>query len=138
MERAATIHVRVTDGEGRPVPGARAHLNPNVIWGGRYSEIFGTGRATEEFLRMAAEERQKHFAGRGWAPKFFALTDEKGIATIRNIPVGKQHLIVFGKGAETQPWPSGARRLDRNEIELSAGEAREVRVMLREASGGRE
>jgi len=136
MELTATVRVHVADKQGRPLPGARAHLNPNVIFGGRYSGIFGTGHATEELLRMGAEARRKELPGRGRGPKFHGLTDEYGAVTIPNIPAGKQRLFVFVEGYETEPSSRTERGHSRQEIELLPGEAREVRVTMRRSNDG--
>ena len=136
MEPAATVRVHVADEKGRPVAGARAHLNPNVTWAGRQSGIFGIAFATEEVLRMGAEARRKGWSARGRGHRFLGLTDELGAVIIPNVPAGKQTLLVITKGYEPAFTSSHESGMSRQEIKLSPGEVRDVRVIVRQPKAG--
>lgn len=132
MERAATVHVRVKDEQGKPLAQARVNFTPNVVWGDRSTGLFGGIQlTTEQFLRMDRETRRKHLSG--VAPAYHGDTDENGVATIANLPPGRQHFRVFCQGYETEIVASKQIIPGFREIELSAGEVREEEVVMHKA-----
>jgi protocatechuate 3,4-dioxygenase beta subunit len=129
MEPAASLRLKVTDDDGKPLAGARATMYPNVTWAGRYSGLFAGGQlSTAEILRLDSETRRERQLGGGQGLRFHSTTDESGEAIITNPPAGKQRFHLQCKGYEMQ---NCAMIPGLHGVELAPGELKEIAVVLR-------
>ncbi len=102
MERTATVQATIDDAKGRPIADAELSLSPNVHWSTGHSSAF----------------MHRTYSGQ---------SDAGGQVTLSNLPRG----VVFADVQHERfvlPAKSGADR--RIQIELAAGESREVRIVL--------
>lgn len=94
MKPAAMCEVRVIDAADHPISGAKVYLNPAVKWQGGGTQFFpGTLMKSEETLTMDADELTT-LAVKSFTSDYRAVTDDQGVAVIRNLPGPKDRLYV--------------------------------------------
>ncbi len=89
MDPTATCEVTVHGETGRPVSGAEVAFWPNQHWHNRGSNIVGHGWDFPSLIRQQLASG-RHQSNLGWRPakEFSAVTDARGVATVRNLPIG--------------------------------------------------
>jgi hypothetical protein len=89
MDPTATCQVTVHDEKGAPIPGATVQFWPNQQWHNLGSNIVGAGDDFATLIRKQAASRTHQSPIESCAIKSFsATTDGRGMAIVRNLPVG--------------------------------------------------
>jgi len=128
--RAAALGVIGFHEESSDHPGATAHFWPNILWGGNGSTIFGSDVFnTEDFFRgtpMTRAARLKDTKG-----DFRAVTDERGVALVRNLPPGQQSYAVAHTNFDMPIVRAGGSAHRSASVVLTGGETNQVTVTMR-------
>ncbi len=132
MQAAAACTVEVRDEEDKPVSGAHVGFAPSVIWTPDGTSIFcGPAIKMEEFVTRWREN--KPFAP--WLDHhlFEAVSDDRGVATVRGLPILQR--VMFGvtdDRYESFPRRDHARLVDTREgiVDLVSGGTATVAVRL--------
>jgi hypothetical protein len=106
MHKTGNVRVRVVDREDKPIAGAKTNFSPNQILHNSGSTLLGAGFSTLELLRnpeIREQLRAKPLMPPGaiWS-KYLATTDEKGEATVRDIPA---HQTIYAHGGDEKEGP---------------------------------
>ena len=108
-EPSATLEVTVLDDQRQPLQGAEVSLWPNVIWSGRGTTIFGSGLYnsadyyrthvrpsfnTDQIYNSDNYYRIRVRPSFNTERHFFALTDQRGVAVVSNLPANANAFAV--------------------------------------------
>ena len=93
MDPAADCEVALVDEAGKPIDGARVDFGPPVFTalGG---SIFGIAWDSKDLLRATSPVTYDEFRKRYLATGFSALTDDKGIARVHDLPAYNQTFVI--------------------------------------------
>jgi hypothetical protein len=130
MEPAALCEVTVLDDTGKPLAGARAGFSPNVLWGGNGSTIFASDLFnSEDFFRdgVPADWNAIRKVTEG---DFRALSDENGVALVRNLPASHQSYFVSHTNYAMPISRAGGGARRSASVDLSSGETGRVTVKM--------
>jgi hypothetical protein len=109
MEATAACEVTVTDEEGKPLPQVTVAFWPNQYLYNAGSTIVGEGSdmlsLVREMLKTGdhAPKISRDYVGKTYS----ALTDDRGIATIRNLPVGGKDDKAVDRDQSFAVWLEG-------------------------------
>ena len=122
MEPTAVFEVKVFDENNNPVKGAEVSFWPNVKWSNNSSQIFCDCLYRDEDLIHENNQDYMDKLGEKWERerKYWATSNEKGIAIIKNLPAKK---LAFGVICDNLELPAGGKYNQRNiEVQLVSGE----------------
>jgi hypothetical protein len=91
MEQTGSARITVLTPDGKPLPGATVQFNPNQKLG-RITSIVGSRHDSAESRRNRADSSVTPI--QRFIPRFDAVTDEHGIAVIRELPAGEDTFTV--------------------------------------------
>lgn len=124
MAPATSVRVTVVDQAGKPMSGVEVASWPNQIWFDGGSNILGNAYSMSEWL---VESRQNVSRNIGRENRYYAKTDEQGVAVIHSMPTGRtEGLVALMKGYQ-MPLNGTERDL---RIDLKPGVVTEVTIKL--------
>jgi beta-lactamase regulating signal transducer with metallopeptidase domain/protocatechuate 3,4-dioxygenase beta subunit len=93
MLPTASAQVQVVDREGQPLAGARVFATPNQLINGVGGSFLGTVRRSADEI-FPGGQMPGFFKAERAPPRFEALTDAAGLATITGLPPGQSEIPV--------------------------------------------
>lgn len=128
MEKTGNCQVTVHDPEGKPLEGARVVMWPNQIFFKYGSQILGDAVGSKKILRMVRDGQDLMKAFRNRKTSYDTLTNEKGVALIKNLPApAESGVAVMHKEFEQAVQDRGRRQTT---AQVKQGETTAITVKM--------
>jgi beta-lactamase regulating signal transducer with metallopeptidase domain len=131
MKPAAICEVKVVDKANQPIQGAKVIFGQNIEWQGGGTQLFpGFLWKSEDTIAMDENEVSK-LVGQLWKSDFQAITNDTGIAVVRNLPGLKDRFHVSHDNYEMIP-DKKTRNSEEQEVlvDLVGGQTSTVTVKM--------
>jgi beta-lactamase regulating signal transducer with metallopeptidase domain/protocatechuate 3,4-dioxygenase beta subunit len=130
MSAGATCEIELRDAAGAPVSGATVAFNPNVHWTPGLTGYFCAGQLKME--DQLSHWREINYDRGQQDSRFSAVSDARGIATVRSLPPGQQLTFSVADDRYQMPKSTAAGMINAREaaVDLRAGETQHVTVQL--------